>query len=147
MQVHHKGYRIRGFYRVAQIGYCWAMRHPDCHKRLKILSFFDKHGLAATQDAFGVSRRTLYRWKAALKAAGGDASALTPRSCAPKRKRRPMTFTRCAWYHADWMPGDASNRCGECGKCVVRRGFRGNRWRSLPPTPSSGFETGNGRIS
>jgi len=94
MQVRHKGYRIRGFYRVAQIGYRWAMRHPDCYKRLKILSFFDKHGLAATQDAFGVSRRTLYRWKAALKAAGGDASALTPRSCAPKRKRRPTTDPR-----------------------------------------------------
>ena len=42
------------------------------HPVLEILRFFDKHGLAATRDAFGVSRRTLYRWKATLKAQGGN---------------------------------------------------------------------------
>jgi predicted DNA-binding transcriptional regulator YafY len=42
----------------------------EAERRLEILRFFDKHGLAATRDAFGVSRRTLYRWKATLQAQG-----------------------------------------------------------------------------
>jgi len=60
MQVQHIGYRIRGFYRVAALGYLWEMTPKDAQRRFEILRFFDKHGLAATRDAFGVSRRTLY---------------------------------------------------------------------------------------
>ena len=76
MQIHRVGYRIRGFYRVAALGHLWDMTPKDAHRRLEILRFFDKHGLAATRDAFGVSRRTLYRWKAALQAQGGNPAAL-----------------------------------------------------------------------
>jgi len=36
--------------------------------------FWDKYGLEATRDAFGVSRRTLYRWKEALREVGGQPS-------------------------------------------------------------------------
>jgi len=60
MQVQHIGYRIRGFYRVAALGYLWDMTPKDAQRLFEILRFFDKHGLAATRDAFGVSRRTLY---------------------------------------------------------------------------------------
>jgi len=60
MQVQHIGYRIRGFYRVAALGYLWDMTPKDAQRRFEILCFFDKHGLGATRDAFGVSRRTLY---------------------------------------------------------------------------------------
>ncbi|MGC9128974.1 MAG: helix-turn-helix domain-containing protein, partial [Acidithiobacillus sp.] len=62
------------------------MTPKEAQERLKILTFFDKHGLAATVDAFGVSRRTLYRWKKALRESGGNPAALIPRSSAPKRK-------------------------------------------------------------
>lgn len=65
MQVQHMGYRIRGFYRVATWGHRWDRTPQDAHERLKILRFFARYGLAATVDAFGVSRRTLDRWKAA----------------------------------------------------------------------------------
>jgi transposase InsO family protein len=57
----------------------------DAQQRLHILHFFQRYGLQATIDAFGVSRRTLYRWKARLKAAGGNPQALATRSSAPKR--------------------------------------------------------------
>ena len=57
-------------------------------QRLKILKFWKKYGLEATQEAFGVSRRTLYRWKAKLEAAGGDPIALQPKKPIPKKKRR-----------------------------------------------------------
>jgi hypothetical protein len=58
MPIHRVGYRIRGFYRVAVLGHLWDMTPKDPHRRLEMLRFFDKHGLAATRDAFGVSRRT-----------------------------------------------------------------------------------------
>lgn len=91
MQVQHIGHRIRGFYRVAALGHLWEMTPKDAQQRLKILHFFEKHGEAATQDAFGVSRRTLYRWKATWAAAGGNPAALAARSCAPRRRRTPTT--------------------------------------------------------
>ncbi|MBU2763943.1 helix-turn-helix domain-containing protein, partial [Acidithiobacillus caldus] len=94
MQVQHVGYRIRGFYRVAGLGHLGEMTPKDAQHRLKILRFFEKHGLEATVDAFGVSRRTLYRWKKTFKEGGGNPAALTAQSSAPKRKRRPRTEPR-----------------------------------------------------
>jgi transposase InsO family protein len=91
MRVQHIGYQIRGFYRLAEFGQVWAMTPKDAQHRIRILRFLDKHGLAATVDAFGVSPRTLYRWKAALKAQGGNPTALAARSSAPKRRRQPET--------------------------------------------------------
>jgi transposase InsO family protein len=88
------GYRIRGFYRVASLGHLGQMTPQDAQERVRILKFFDSHGLAATQDAFGVSRRTLYRWKRALREAGGNPAALAARSCAPRRRRTPRSDAR-----------------------------------------------------
>jgi hypothetical protein len=94
MQIHHVGYRIREFYRVAALEHLWGMTPKDAERRLEILRFLDKHGLAATRDAFGVSRRTLYRWKATLKAQGDNPAALAAQSSAPKRRRTPNTDPR-----------------------------------------------------
>ena len=44
MQIHHVGYRIRGFYRVAHLGHCWEMTPNDAQPRLTILDFFARHG-------------------------------------------------------------------------------------------------------
>jgi transposase InsO family protein len=94
MQVQHIGYRIRGFYRVAKLGHLGEMTPKDAQRRLDILRFWQRHGLEATVDAFGVSRRTLYRWKAKLAAEGGNPAALAAQSCAPKRRRQPKTDAR-----------------------------------------------------
>lgn len=94
MQVQRIGYGIRGFYRVAHLGHLWEMTAKDAQRRLEILRFWDKHGLAATKDAFGVSRRSLYRWKAALRQAAGNPAALAAKPCTPKRKRTPQTDLR-----------------------------------------------------
>ncbi len=88
MQIHHVGYRIRGFYRLTQFGHRWDMIPHEAHHRLKILHFCARHGPAATGEAFGVSRRTLYRWQRALTQAGGDPQALAVRSRAPHRRRQ-----------------------------------------------------------
>ena len=71
MRVHHVGFRIRGFYRLAQIGHRGEMIPNDAQQGLTILQFFARHGLAATCEAFGVSRRTLYRWKREFTQAAG----------------------------------------------------------------------------
>ena len=88
MQVHHVGFRIKGFYRLAQFGHRWEMTPQDAQHRFTILQFFARHGLAATCEAFGVSRRTLYRWKQTLTQAGGQPAALAARSSAPRRRRQ-----------------------------------------------------------
>jgi hypothetical protein len=51
MQVHHAGYRIRGFYRVAALGHLWEMTPKDAQRRLYILRFWDRNGLEATRES------------------------------------------------------------------------------------------------
>ncbi len=52
MQVQHVGYRIRGFDRVGTLWRLWEMTPKDAQERLRILRFWDTHGLLATLDAF-----------------------------------------------------------------------------------------------
>ncbi len=58
--------------------------------RTKILAFWEEHGEAAAEDAFTVSRATLYRWQAALHKAGGKLEGLNIKSTAPKNRRKRM---------------------------------------------------------
>ena len=80
--------RVRGFYRLADYALRWGMIAPDARRRLEILDFWRRHGLAATREAFKVSRRTLFGWRAKLSAEGGNLAALVPKSTAPKRRRQ-----------------------------------------------------------
>jgi len=57
-------------------------------QRLKILSFWRKHGLRAAQDAFGAKRSTLYGWRKTYKDSGHKVESLNPDSQAPKNKRK-----------------------------------------------------------
>jgi hypothetical protein len=58
VQVKPIGYGIRWFYRVAKLWHLWEMTLKDAQERLKILRFWDRHGLKAppARDAFGVFR-------------------------------------------------------------------------------------------
>jgi putative transposase len=60
----------------------------EVERRVKILGFWSEHGEKATKDAFGVSRRTLYRWQAVLGERQGHLDALDPKSTAPKERRK-----------------------------------------------------------
>lgn len=88
MRVQHVGYHVKGFYRQASYALRWGMLGQDAQQRLAILRFWQRHGLAATVDAFKISRRTLYLWRAKLRAEGGNLAALAPGSTAPKHRRR-----------------------------------------------------------
>ena len=56
--------------------------------KAKILTFWDKHGLVATLDAFEVKRRTLFLWKRKLKEGEGNLESLNNLSKTPKTKRK-----------------------------------------------------------
>ena len=88
MRTRNLWYRVKGFYSVKKLGYLLDMKNiKDAQYRMKILHFFDSYGLDATKEAFGVSRRTLFRWKALLKKKGNHTTSLIPKSCSPKNKR------------------------------------------------------------
>lgn len=79
----------KGFVRAARYGIRLRdMISEIALKRIKILSFWKAHGLAATIDAFGVKRSTLFLWKAKLHADGGKMESLNPGSRAPHERRR-----------------------------------------------------------
>lgn len=61
--------------------------------RAKILTFWKTHGLAATEEAFGVKRRSLFYWQSRLKRDKGKLESLNKKSTAPKVRRRRL------WRH------------------------------------------------
>jgi putative transposase len=60
----------------------------EVERRVKILGFWKDHGTKATRDAFGVSKRTLFRWQGALSQAQGRLDALDPQKTIPKGRRK-----------------------------------------------------------
>jgi hypothetical protein len=53
MQFHHIGYRVKGLYWLGNYALRWGIASEEACRRLKILAFWEMHGLAATRDAFG----------------------------------------------------------------------------------------------
>lgn len=82
---------IRGYSKFKRFSYLFEMENTEATKRLKIIKFFDKYGLEATIEAFAVSRRTIYRYKATFKKNKENISSLNPKSTAPKQIRKPTT--------------------------------------------------------
>ena len=52
------------------------------------MALLNQYGDVATQEAFSISRRTLFRWQASLHEAHGKLEGLNARSQAPIRRRR-----------------------------------------------------------
>lgn len=79
----------KGFAKAAESALKWrSMRNKkEVERRLKILTFWHKHGTDTTRDAFNVGRATLYRWQSELNDHGGNVQALDPKSTAPKKRR------------------------------------------------------------
>jgi transposase InsO family protein len=63
-------------------------------ERAKILAFWKRHGLAATMEAYEVSRRTLFDWQAKLAGGKGKLESLNPGSTAPKVTRKRLWDAR-----------------------------------------------------
>lgn len=76
---------IKKYAKVQRMIEDWENAGEVAKYRYRVLCFYDKHGLNATLDAFNISRRTLYRWRAKLKYSKRVVE-LKPRSS------RPITF-------------------------------------------------------
>lgn len=89
MQIQRISYGVKGFVRLADyaIRYVRMITDKAKHKAI-ILVFWEKHGLDATKEAFGIKRRTLYSWKAKWKADNGKLEALNEQSKRPKNLRK-----------------------------------------------------------
>jgi len=87
MQTDYLFHGIKGFERFAYYCYRYDMVSKEANRRYKIVLFYEKYGLDATLEAFEISKRTLYRYKALLKKGDNKIEALEPKSKAPKRKR------------------------------------------------------------
>ncbi len=89
MQIHDFSYPIRVFLRLADYAMGWEDMVSEKGKhKARVLSFWAKHGLEATVEAFGVKRRTVYLWREQLMEGSGKQEALNERSKAPRRRRR-----------------------------------------------------------
>ena len=56
--------------------------------KVKVIVFWEKHGLEATLDAFPHKRSTLFNWKRILAENNGRLKSLNERSTSPKSKRK-----------------------------------------------------------
>ena len=86
MQIKHVGYRVPGLRKIASYAFKMeAIMATSAERKYDALIFWDNHGLPATQDAFGVSRSTLYAWRKRHRE--GGLSGLHDVSKAPKNRR------------------------------------------------------------
>lgn len=92
MQIHRVGYQVRGFWKLNDYAIRYVrMVTNEAKQRAKILSFWEKHGLEATKEAFEIGRSTLFKWKKMQETGEGRMESLNPGSKRPKQVR-----------HRDW---------------------------------------------
>jgi len=60
----------------------------EAEERARILTFWKRHGDAATKEAYGASRPTLFRWQKLLNEGNGKLESLVPKSTAPIHRRK-----------------------------------------------------------
>jgi len=90
---------IKAVYGIKASNYAlrWAhMITKSAKKRARILVFWDKHGLEAAMEAYGVKRSTLYGWKKKLNDGKGKLEALNVGVTRPKQVRGRI----CEWSPA-----------------------------------------------
>lgn len=91
MKIFNKFRGTKGFISIAN----YMLRFRDmitkeAQRRIKILTFWEKHGFEATKEAFEVSKRTLYLWREKLRAGKGNLQGLNPGSRSPKKRRKRL---------------------------------------------------------
>jgi len=88
MQQGNKYGHCKGFWNM----YNYGLKHfnpynmitKEAETRLKIIKYWNKYGLEATEDAFGAKRSTLYGWWKKYKESGYKIESLNPGSTARK---------------------------------------------------------------
>lgn len=92
MQIGFKYHNCQGYGKL----YNYGLKHfnpnnmitNQAEERLRIINYWQKYGLEATQDAFGAKRSTLYYWQKLYKDSGYQLSGLNPGKTERKHKNR-----------------------------------------------------------
>lgn len=80
---------IPGFVRLYKYSVIMTEKITDKAKwRVKVLNFFEKYGIRATEEAFGVKKSSIYKWRKLIGDNGGRVEVLCDRSMAPRRRRK-----------------------------------------------------------
>ena len=80
---------IPGFVRLYKYAVLMTDKTADKAKwRVRVLEFFDRYGVRATEEAFGVKKSSIYKWRKLIRDNGGRIEVLSDRSRAPIRRRR-----------------------------------------------------------
>lgn len=89
--IHCKYTGIKGFVRLYEdaLRYRYMITQKALH-RARVLAFWEKYGLKATMEAFGVKRRILFLWKKKQIEGGGVLESLNDKSRAPRTKRKRL---------------------------------------------------------
>ncbi len=86
MQYQYIGYRVKSFYQIIRYAMKADMNNEVTAQRLRVLEFWDKHGLQAALDHGDQSRRTVHAWKKAYREQ--RLSGSMPKAPKGKRLRR-----------------------------------------------------------
>ncbi len=89
MRIRNNFKGTRGFLTVAnrRIRFVYMIT-KEAQRRARILTFWKKHGIKATEEAFNIKERTLYLWQKKLREGNGKLETLNCGSRAPKKKRQ-----------------------------------------------------------
>ncbi len=91
MRIRSKYKGVRGFLTVYNNAIRFRyMISEEAKRRMRILIFWEKHGLSATIEAFDTKRRTLFEWKSILNKGCGKIESLNPKKRTPIHKRKRL---------------------------------------------------------
>jgi len=85
---HCKYTGVKGFLTAYEDGLRYRMLTEKAKYKAKVLVFWEKHGLAATKDAFPIKRSSLFIWKKKLNESGGKLESLNDKKRTPQTKRK-----------------------------------------------------------
>ncbi len=90
----------------------------EAQQKLEALTFWGKHSLNATRDAFKVNRSTPYRWRKTCNTIGlgalhDAATPRTPAGGANGRRHCALRYAGCVSRYPTW----AARKCGCCWRC------------------------------
>jgi putative transposase len=88
MQIIRISYSVKGFAILYNDGLKYRMLTEKAKHKVKVIVFWEKHGLAAALDAFPHKRSTLFSWKRILAENNGRLESLNEKSTSPKNKRK-----------------------------------------------------------
>ncbi len=62
MRSQHIGHGLKGYYKMANLALKFEIMSKSAKVKSEAITFWSKHGLSATNDAYKVSTSTLHLW-------------------------------------------------------------------------------------